>query len=469
MADHQGLAPLRGPDDPRLASLTVAELVRDPAELAALGGDESVIPGVTPGAAVRARSVQDISAAMAWASQHGVPVTPRGAGSGKAGGCVPAQGALVISLAEMTSIARVERAHGYAEVEPGVITGEFRDAMADDGLFYPPDPASLDWCTLGGNVATNAGGPVALKYGVTGRFVMGLTLVLADGTVIETGRRQPKDVAGYDLTSLVVGSEGTLAVIAGIRLALLPVPREVRTMLLGFGSLSEAAAAVVDARAAGVLPRAMELVDPVSLRRVRAGWDRGGLPFGVGDDVQALLLTEVDGPQGSTEAAMDALLAGLQVGPRFVRRAETAQERAELWATRRELSKRVKAGMAGWVTEDIAVPLGSMPRVIAELAGIGERHDLQIAAYGHAGDGNLHVNVLWAQPDGATRAGAALDEVMALALGVGGTVTGEHGVGRAKRRWLPRQLGDPGLALQRSLKTAWDPRGILNPGVGIAP
>ncbi len=465
-----GLRPLSGPDDLRLASLCAAvpgAVERDPELLATLGGDRSIVEPVTPGAAVLARETATISATMAWAHEHRVPVTVRGAGSGKAGGCVPTAGALVLSVAPMDAILEVRPDHGYAEVEPGVVTGLFRETMeVDHRLYYPPDPASLDWCTLGGNVATNAGGPVALKYGVTGRFVMGLTLVLADGRVIETGRRQPKDVAGYDLTSLLVGSEGTLAVIAGVRLSLLPVPTEVCTALLGFSTLGAAAAALVDARRAGVLPRAMELVDPVAMQRVRASWEHPGEPFGV-PGAEALLLLELDGPEGSTESSLQAFLGGLRTPPDWVRRADTPQERGELWATRREMSGRVKRGAAGWVTEDIAVPLGSMPDVIAQLGPIGERHGLQIATYGHAGDGNLHVNVLWDEVEGAGRSMAAVDEVMALALGVGGTVTGEHGVGRAKRRWLGQQMGSTALDLQRQMKRTWDPRGILNPGVGL--
>ncbi|MCO4769896.1 MAG: FAD-binding protein [Deltaproteobacteria bacterium] len=463
------LLPLNGPDDQRLSELAATvDVQRDPEELALLAGDESVVQPVVPGAAVMARSVEDVAATMRWAHTHGVPVTPRGAGSGKAGGCVPTPGGLVLSLAPMTAITVVHPEHGYAEVEPGVITETFRDSMEHEHrLFYPPDPASLDWCTLGGNVATNAGGPVALKYGVTGQHVMGLTLVLADGRVIETGRRQPKDVAGYDLTSQIVGSEGTLAVIVGVRLGLLPIPREVRTALLGFSSMGEAASALVDARRAGVLPRAMEVVDPVALQRVRSTWEHEGSPFGVDEATNALLLVEVDGPEGTTEAALQAMLDGMRSGPNSVREASSAAERGALWATRREMSKRVKRGALGWVTEDIAVPLGTMPSVTAELADIGARHDLTIACYGHIGDGNLHVNVLWETEAGAGQASAAVDDVMALALRVGGTVTGEHGIGRAKTKWLEDRLGAPALALQRSLKSAWDPRGILNPGVAL--
>jgi glycolate oxidase len=466
-AGPASLLPLSGPDDPRLRALAAAgvPLVRDPAELAALGGDESVVPPVVPAAAVRARTVGEVSATMEWAHREGVPVTPRGAGSGKAGGCVPSPGGLVLSLAELASITAVRPADGYAEVEPGVVTGLFRDTMeGEHGLFYPPDPASLDWCTLGGNVSTNAGGPMAVKYGVTGRFVMGLTLVLADGRVVETGRHQPKDVAGYDLTSMIVGSEGTLAVVVGVRLGLLPVPREVRAALLGFPTLAAATGALVDARAAGVLPRAMELIDPVALARVRATGGGPEDPFGM-PAARALLLVEVDGPEGTADASLEALLGAARVPPEAVRRARTREERGALWSLRREMSKRVKEGAAGWVTEDIAVPLGAMAGVVAEFEGIGARHGVQIACYGHAGDGNLHVNVLWTD-DGAGASGA-VREVMGLALAVGGTVSGEHGVGRAKRPFVEAQLGGT-LALQRALKRAWDPRGVLNPGVGVA-
>ncbi len=464
-----GLQPIVGPDDVRLDELAqaVSSLERDPDTLTALGGDESVVESVRPGAAVLARSVDDIVATMRWAHMHGVPVTPRGAGSGKAGGCIPVPGGLVLSLAPMNSIRSVEVADGYAEVEPGVVTGTFRDVMEQEHrLFYPPDPASLDWCTLGGNVATNAGGPVALKYGVTGRFVMGLTLVLADGTVVDTGRRQPKDVAGYDLTSLVVGSEGTLAIVAGVRLGLMPLPREVRTAALAFASLEDAVKAQADARQAGIVPRALELIDEVALARIRATWDRKKPPFRV-EGGKAVLLVEVDGPRDSADAALEELFDGLEIAPISVSIAATGKQRSKLWATRREMSERVKRGAAGWVTEDVTVPPSQVASVIRELAMISEKHELTIASYGHVGDGNLHVNVLWDAVEDAVRAPVALDDVMGLALRVGGTVTGEHGVGRAKRRWLPDQIGATSMGLQKRLKDVWDPRGILNPGVGL--
>jgi glycolate oxidase len=456
------LRPLTGPGDPRLDELKGLPLVTDPEALESFAGDESVEAPVRPGAVLEAMSVGQISTAMAWASRHGVPVTPRGAGTGKAGGCIPSSGGLVLALGGMNRITGVMPEHGFAEVESGAITGPFRQAMEHEHrLFYPPDPASLDRCTLGGNVATNAGGPVALKYGVTGRFVMGLTAVLPDGRVIETGRRQPKDVAGYDLTSLLVGSEGTLAVLAGIRLGLLPVPREIVTVLLEFERLDQAARAVVDARMGGVLPRAMEFVGPTALKRARVA--RPGA-FGISAACGALLLVEIDGPEGTTGPLLDGFLGGLTTAPLSARRAASDAERAALWDTRRQMSTLVKHGTAGWISEDIAVPLGAIPGVIARLDEIGDRHEVSIATYGHAGDGNLHVNVLWDTPDAAPRGHAAVDAVMAHAVGVGGTITGEHGVGTAKRRWLSGQLRAPVLDLQRAIKRQWDPAGILNPG-----
>lgn len=453
---------ITGPDDPRLRELQGLPLLTDPEALDAFAGDESVEAPVRPGAVVPAVSIGQISRAMAWASRHGVPVTPRGSGTGKAGGCVPSQGGLVLALGGMDRILGVMPEHGFAEVEPGAITGPFRQAMEHQHrLFYPPDPASLDRCTLGGNVATNAGGPVALKYGVTGRFVMGLTAILPDGRVIETGRRQPKDVAGYDLTSLLVGSEGTLAVLAGIRLGLLPVPREIVTVLLEFERLDQAARAVVDARMGGVLPRAMEFVGPTALKRARVA-----LPgaFGISPVCGALLLVELDGPAGTTGPLLDRFLAGLSSAPISVRRADSEAERAALWDTRRQMSTLVKHGTAGWVSEDIAVPLGAIPGVIARLDEIADRHQVSIATYGHAGDGNLHVNVLWDTPEAQARGHAAVEAVMAHAVKVGGTITGEHGVGTAKRGWLSGQLGPSVMDLQRAIKRQWDPAGILNPG-----
>jgi len=440
--------------------LTAGALAREGDLLEECSHDASYAAPVVPLAVVEARSREDVVETMRWATEHGVPVTARGAGTGKSGGCIAQQGGLVLSLARMNRIVSVEPRHGWAEVEPGVITGHFRDVVADEhGLFYPPDPASLDWCTLGGNVATNAGGPVALKYGVTGSYVMGVEAVLADGRVLETGRRQPKSVAGYDLTSLLVGSEGTLGVITKIRFGLRAQPQEVVTALLPFASVADAAPAVPYARAAGVEPRAMELFCGTSLARASRDPDYPGDP-----SWGALVLAEFDGGLGEGKAALKRFLDGLPVAPLEVRCAESLEERAALWAFRRRTSKLVKVGARGWRSDDVAVPLGEIPTLLAFLPELAERHDLTVCAYGHAGDGNMHVNLLWEDEGGEHRLERAAADLVDRTLALGGTISGEHGIGSLKRDSLVQELGSLQLQLQRSIRRQWDPQGILNPG-----
>ncbi len=447
------------------AALPTGQLLEDPEQLLAYAGDESGLAPVPPLAVVQARSLPDIQECLRWATRYGVPVTPRGAGTGKAGGCVPEKGGIVLALAGMDRILGVYSEHGYAEVEPGVVTGAFREQVASEHrLFYPPDPNSLDTCTLGGNVATNAGGPVALKYGVTGNFVMGVTAVCADGTVLETGRRQPKGVSGYDLTGLLVGSEGTLAVIAGIRLALLPRPREVGAALLAFSDVKAAADAVSQARLRGLSPRALELVDGHSLDQARTT----GL-LDLEDHWGSLLLVEFDGEPGQPELLLERFVDDLgSSAPLAVRRAEGEADRRSLWELRRRLSKLVKQGAVGYISEDVAVPIGSIPNLVASLAPIAESEELVLATYGHAGDGNLHVNILWYDEGGAERGEQAADEVIRRTLDLGGTISGEHGIGLSKRRFLPWEQNAHQIALQRSLREVWDPAGILNPSKVIA-
>ena len=444
-----------------LRSVLRGDLLDDPSELSDYAGDASPATPVVPRAVVRAANVEDISHTLRWATEHGVPVTPRGAGTGKAGGCIASPGGIVLSLEAMNRIQSVRPGDGWAEVEPGVITGRFREEMETQGLFYPPDPNSIATCTLGGNVATNAGGPVALKYGVPSRLVLGVTAVLADGRVIETGKRQPKSVAGYDLTSLLVGSEGTLAVIAGIRLGLLPRPREVVTALLPFRTVADAAATVSTARALGLTPRAMELVDGVVLRRIRPH-----APFPIETSWGALLLVEFDGDtEGRADQDLDRFLDAIPApGPLEVKRADDPDERDALWATRRFMSKLVKKDAVGWFSEDIAVPLSALPALVDRFEDIAARHRLTLATYGHAGDGNLHVNVLWDEPSGAERAHGAVEDVFRTALEFGGTISGEHGIGTLKRPYLAWEQSPPVMELQRAIRRRWDPAGILNPG-----
>lgn len=445
----------------RLASeLPSGVLLREGDLIDSCSTDASYAPPVRPLGVICAQNTGDVVATLRWASEHGIPVSARGAGTGKSGGCIASPGGVVLSLASMNRVLTVAPRNGWAEVEPGVVTGVFRDSMADEyRLFYPPDPASLDTCTLGGNVATNAGGPVALKYGVTGSYVLGVEAVLADGSVIETGRRQPKSVAGYDLTSMLVGSEGTLGIITKIRLGLRAEPIEVVTAILPFASVADAAAAVPYARAAGVEPRAMELFDGTSLLRARRDPDFPGQP-----SWGALLLAEFDGGPGEGSAGLERFLAGLPVAPLEVRKAEQRADRAALWAFRRRTSKAVKVGAVGWRSDDVAVPLGLIPELLDFLPGLGERHDLIVCAYGHAGDGNMHVNLLWERAGGEARVDAAARELVDKTLALGGTISGEHGIGTLKKDALPRELGARQTELQRALRLQWDPRGILNPG-----
>ena len=448
------------------SALPTGFLIEDSDQLSSYGGDESGLPPVVPLAVVEARSIPDIQECLRWAARYGVPVTPRGAGTGKAGGCVPESGGIVLALAGMDRILGVHPEHGFAEVEPGVITGAFREHVeAEHGLFYPPDPNSLDTCTLGGNVATNAGGPVALKYGVTGNFVMGVTAVCANGAVIETGRRQPKGVSGYDLTSLLVGSEGTLAVIAGIRLALLPRPREIGTALLAFADVQAAADVVAQARLRGLSPRALELVDGHSLEQIRGT----GL-LDLEEHWGALLLVEFDGEPGQPAILLERFVDDLGASaPLAVRRANGEQGRRSLWELRRRMSKLVKQGAVGYISEDVAVPIGSIPALVAALAPIAEQEQLVLATYGHAGDGNLHVNILWYDEGGAERGVRAADAVIRTTLDLGGTISGEHGIGLSKRRYLAWEQDNHQIALQRSLRKVWDPAGVLNPSKVFLP
>ena len=441
-------------------ALPTGALCLDDESLQRHSGDESSAPAVRPLAVVQARSNEDVSATLRWASTHGVPVTARGAGTGKSGGCIPSSGGLVVALGGMNRVLSVRPEHGWAEVEPGVVTGQFRDSIASEyRLFYPPDPASLDTCTLGGNVATNAGGPVALKYGVTGNFVMGVEAVLADGTILETGRRQPKSVSGYDLTSLLVGSEGTLGIITKIRLSLRARPVDIATALLPFTSVREAAAAVPYARVSGLEPRALELFDGVSLSRASRDPDYPGSA-----DWGALLLVEFDGGPGEASQALDRFVGGLPHGPLSVQRAVEPEARAALWAFRRRTSKLVKVGAVGWRSDDVAVPLGAVPDLLDFLPGLAETHGLIACAYGHAGDGNMHVNLLWEEPSGEERVGAAAEGLVRKVLALGGSISGEHGIGSEKKHFLPWELGRRQLQLQRAIRKQWDPQGILNPG-----
>lgn len=443
-----------------LKMLSPQQLRTDADALADYGRDESDL-GTTPAdLVVLAETTAQVSHVLRTAQAHGVPVTPCGARSGKSGGSMPIEGGVVLSLERMKAIKRLSVEDLTAVVEPGVITGDFMKAAEEVGLFYPPDPNSWEWCTLGGNVAENAGGPRALKYGVTRDYVLGMEWVMPRGEVLRVGRQTIKGVAGYDLVGLLVGSEGTLGIATELTLQLLPRPKVVQTALLIFSDVQEAARAVTAVLAGGILPRTLELLDEVSIRAV----DGKGFNFPPG--AGAAVLAEVDGNQADAVFAELAQLGEIAAahGAQETLLAEGDAQREKLWAARRTVSTALRSLARFKLSEDIAVPRSAIPEVIHRLKAMGVELGLTVATYGHAGDGNLHANILFDSPDQRPKVEVALRSMAELAVSVGGTITGEHGVGLAKRDLLPLEQSEGVLQLQRQLKAVFDPEGLLNPG-----
>ncbi len=401
----------------------------------------------------------DVSRLMVLAGRHGFAVTPRGAGTGLAGGCLAVKGGVVVDLSRMTRIERLDTANLCAVVQAGVVTQTLRQAAKDVGLFYPPDPASLTTCTLGGNAATNAGGPACVKYGVTRDYVLGLTTVLPDGEVVRCGTATRKGVVGYDLTGLMVGSEGTLGIITELTVKLIPHPREVRAAAALFPDARAAVAAVAAVMAAGVSPCALELMDRACLGIVAEL-----LPFDLPGPEAALLLFEADGDPDQAARDIGRMEAVCRDGGALaVLPARNAQEREELWGIRRQISTRIHESAPFYLSEDVAVPIARIPDLIDALPALGQRHDLKVYAFGHAGDGNIHVNIT-GEAGSRDRAMALARDLIAEVLALGGTMSGEHGIGIAKRPFIDMELSARSLSLQRGIKAAFDPAGLLNPG-----
>ncbi|WP_426751285.1 FAD-binding oxidoreductase [Myxococcus sp. Y35] len=435
------------------------QMRRDAATLAAYSKDESDSGVYAPDVVVFPTDTRQVSEIFRACGAQGVPFTPCGARSGKSGGSLPLQGGVAVSLERMNRILAISPEDLTAVVQPGVITGEFMKAVEAVGLFYPPDPNSWEFCTLGGNVAENAGGPRALKYGVTRDYVIGLEWVLPDGEVVRVGRRTIKGVAGYDLVGLFVGSEGTLGVATEITVQLIPLPREVLTALVVFPSVLHAARGVSAVLAAGILPRCLELIDDVALRAV------GGRGFQFPPGAGSAVIVEVDGN------GREGLLTELsQLGDICARQgatetlvAQDASQREKLWAARRVISPALRALKPHKISEDIVVPRSRIPEVIERLKAMGQELGLTVATYGHAGDGNLHANILYEGPHQRPLVDEALRRMLELTVSLGGTITGEHGVGHAKREYLSLEQSDALIDLQRRLKAFFDPSGLLNP------
>lgn len=435
----------------------------DEATLQAHGGDKW-FANHAPEVVVFAESTEQVSELLRFANDRGVPVTARGAGYGYVGGCVPVRGGIALSLARMNRIKEINFADAIAVVEPGVITGDLQAKAKEQKLFYPPDPASLKDCSIGGNVATNAGGPRCLKYGVTRNYVAGLEVVLANGDVLRTGARVHKNKTGFDLISLFVGSEGMLGIVTEITLKLLPLPPARATLSAAFEKMSTAAATVQEIFAQGFLPSSLEIADHLTLEAARA--DLGSQIVAPGN---AHLLVDVDGQAETVEVEMKKLrelVAAKKPNALSVATAEADCER--LWSLRREFSNSLRATGLTKLNEDIVVPRGRLVDLVEFAESLQTKHGFPVAAFGHAGDGNIHVNIMADRynRDAVVREKmqVTLDELFAQVLAWGGVITGEHGIGLAKKRWFPEATSDVSRDLHQRLKDTLDPKRILNPG-----
>jgi glycolate oxidase len=407
-------------------------------------------------------SAAEIATLVRLANEHLFPIVPRGAGTGRSGGSVPIAGGVVLVLTRLNRILEISQPDLVAVVEPGVILSRLKTAVEAQGLYYPPDPASADFCTIGGNVAECSGGAVAVQYGVTRDYVLGLEVVLPTGEPITAGTRTMKGVVGYDLTRLFLGSEGTLGVITRITLRLVAKPPARQTLAAGFTTLGAAAEAVSLILTSGLAPTALEFMDHVTLSCVREM-----LPFKLPEGTAALLLIAVDGhPRDVEDRAARMARFCREQGADPVLRAKTADEAEGLWRARKVISPALLKVKPHKVSEDVAVPLGAIPALIATLEEISRRRGLIIPSYGHAGDGNIHVNVLYdhALPGERQAVNLAVEDIFRAVRDLNGTLSGEHGIGLTKAPYLGMELSEAAMALQRRLKAAFDPRNIMNPG-----
>lgn len=447
------------------AALPAGRVVTDPDAMAGYLHDEAEwAPYEPPLAVVRPRSTAEVQEVVRFCLTHRVPLVPRGAGTGLSGGANATAGSVVISLAAMADILEVDGAERLAVVQPGVVNDDLRARCAEHGLWYPPDPASAPWSTIGGNVATNAGGVCCVKYGVTGDYVLGMQVVTGRGDVVRLGRRTAKGVAGYDLCALMVGSEGTLGVVTEVTLRLRSQRQPERTVAGYFDSVVDAGRAVSLVSAAGVVPSALELVDKHCLEAVDA-WKQMGLS--VEANVVLLGRTDTPGATGEHEAA-EMLRCFEQGGATWAAQSSDQQEADALFAARR-LAYPALERLGPVLTEDVCVPVAAVPEMLARIEKAALTHDTQIANIAHAGDGNLHPLLITPIADVAARkrAQAAFEMIISDALDLGGTVTGEHGIGQLKRAGLERELSAPVVEMHHAVKNALDPYQILNPGKAI--
>ncbi len=415
-----------------------------------------------PDAVVYPVNAEEVRQTVLLANFHRFPVVPRGAGSGLSGGSLPVRGGVVLSTERMDRIVSIDSENMYAVVEPGVVTETLKLEARKRGLFYPPDPASLKFSTLGGNIAECAGGMCAVKYGVTRDYVLGLEAVLGTGELVRTGVATVKGVVGYDLTRMLVGSEGTLGIVTRATLRLIPLPEAAATLLALFHGNRRSAEAVNAIVAARVTPSAMELMDRTAIDCVQAL-----MPVPLPEGTGSALLLEVDGPEGQVAREADLLTQVCRAhGAIEVRRASDANGRDELWKLRRSISPALLRLAPVKLNEDIVVPRSRLADMFDFLADLSDRRNVRIVNFGHAGDGNIHVNIMISGTDAdeTARAEEAVAEVFRMAVEMGGTISGEHGVGISKAPFLEMEVGPLGVAVMKRLKECFDPNGILNPG-----
>jgi glycolate oxidase len=416
-----------------------------------------------PGAVVFPSNTEETAFVLREAYRAGIPVTPRGAGYGYVGGCTPVQGGIVLCMDRMNRIVEINTRDFVAVVEPGVITGKLQEAARKKNLFYPPDPASLKNCSIGGNIATNAGGPRCLKYGVTRSYILGLTVVLPDGKVVNCGGRTHKNKTGFDLVGLFTGSEGLLGVVTQATLRLLPLPPARAVLSAGFASIETAARAIQSVFAAGFLPAALEVADEFTLNAARAYSPSAKFPPG-----KAQVIIEVDGQPASVRSeAQDLEKLLKKSGAAGIQKATTPDSCEALWGLRRLYSQSLKATGLKKLNEDIVVPRGRLVDLMKFAARLQKQYGFPLACFGHAGDGNIHVNIMVENPDDPAvqkNSQDALDALFTQVLDWQGAITGEHGIGLAKQPWWTQALTEETRALHQTLKKALDPAGLLNPG-----
>ncbi|WP_202080960.1 FAD-binding oxidoreductase [Caldalkalibacillus salinus] len=415
-----------------------------------------------PDVVVQPKSAQEVAQVMKIANQHLIPVYPRGQGTSLSGGPLPVKGGIVLDVAQWNQTLDIDTDNMLAVVSPGVLTAHINQAAQEYGLMYPPDPSSSHVSTIAGNLAENAGGPKGLKYGVTKDYVIGLEVVTPEGEIIRTGGKTVKNVTGYDLTKLIVGSEGTLGVITEATLRLMPQPPASQTLMAMFEDIVDSGTAISKILSAGIIPAKMELMDQASIVAVEEYE-----PLGLPTDVEALLLIELDGhPQAIAEEMTQVQTLCQEVGARQTKIANDTEEAQELWRARKLVSPAIVRVKPTKISEDATVPRSKIPDMFRRLKEIKEKYQVDLVVFGHAGDGNLHPNIIADKRDNEEmqRVEQAVGEIFEAAVALGGTLSGEHGIGTMKAPFMELELGKVGLDMMKRIKQSWDPNNILNPG-----